>query len=206
MTPIGVARPPPLFSLGFDILGPVSGAMIQDAKLAGYRWIGRYLHNLTPAEVSLIFAQKMGIAPLTFAPTTVVLNASTGVTYGTQAVHQARNLSVPPTVDITADYESPMAGSDGGAHLASFWQQLVGNGYGDCLYVGGPEDLNSAQLMALPFTGYWKGGGWVPEPSCGWKNIQLEPLEGVTFGGVKCDSDIAKADYKGRRAMMWWPS
>ena len=204
MTSIGIARPPPLFSLGFDILGPVSGAMVQDAKLAGYKWIGRYLHNLTAQEVSLIFAQKMGLWLLTYAPTNVVLTASTGVQYGGQAVHQARSLSVPPSVDITADYESPMAGSDGPAHLTGFWQQLVGNSYGDCLYVGGPEDLNAGQLMALPFTGYAKGGGEVPEPSCGWKVLQLEPLEGVTFGGVKCDADVCKADYKGRQVTMWW--
>jgi hypothetical protein len=180
--------------------------MLQDAKLAGFKWVGRYLHNLTAQEVSIIFAMKLGIAPLTFAPTAVVLTASTGVQYGTQAVHQARGLQIPPKVDITVDYESPMAGSDGPAHLTGFWQQLVGNGYGDCLYVGGPEDLNAGQLMAQPFTGYWKGGGQVPEPACGWKNIQLEPLEGVTFGGAKCDANVSKSDYRGRAYQMWWPA
>lgn len=203
MNVVGVARPAPLFGLGFDCYAPVTGAICQDAKLAGFKYVGRYLHNLTSQERDVIFANGLAIWLLTYAPTSEVLNASTGVKYGTQTAHQAISLSTPPSVDVTIDFESPMIGSDGPAHINAYAHTLMSANYGAPLYVGGPEPLNGAQLYSLAVHPYVRGGGMMPEPACGWAIIQLTPLDQDMFG-TRVDVSIACADYRGRRVTMWY--
>jgi hypothetical protein len=200
---IGVARAVSNFSLGFDSLAPVTGAILQDAQSEGYKFVGRYLHNLTPSEVNIIFALGFGIWCLTYAPTGVVLNAATGAQHGAQDVSQAKALQIPSLVDITLDFESPAAGSDGPAHINAAAGVLTSAGYGDPLYVGGPEPLNGSQLGSLATKKYAKGGGQIPEPPCGWCIIQLEPLNQPLFG-TRVDVDISKQDYLGRSMVLWW--
>jgi hypothetical protein len=203
MTPIGVARTVPLFSLGFDSLAPVTGGICQDARLAGFKYVGRYLHNLTSQEVNVIFANKLAIWPLTFAPTQEPLNANTGVRYGVQAVHQANALGVPADVFVTIDFEAPAVGSNGPAHISAYARTLVGAGYGAALYVGGPEPLNGAQLYSLSVTRYIRAGSLIPEPPCGWSLIQLSPLDQPMFG-TRVDVSVSCEDFHGRSMMMWY--
>jgi hypothetical protein len=201
---MGAARACPPFSMGFDCLTPVNEEIAVQAAARGFRWVGQYLEELTPETRDTIFAHDMGIALLTEAETSRPLSAETGADRGALAVSQCQALDVPPTVHVTIDLELPYAGSDCPAHVNAMSDRLLRGYYAAALYVGVPEPLNAAQLFALRPNRYWKGGGAVPEPHCGWCNIQLEPLEGLVLAGTRVDVNVSKLDYFGRAMTMWW--
>lgn len=204
-TPIGVARPAAPFLLGFDCLATKTAAMLADAKARGLSWCGCYLETLKAPERDLIFSYELAIALLTEADTFDVLTASIGTAKGLLAAGLARDLGAPLGVHVTIDFEKPKAGSDPAGYLNAKSDSLESGGYPACLYAGLPEPLSSSALYNTHPRRYWKGGGAVPEPQCGWCVVQLEPLQGLTLGGVPVDMDVMKQDYAGRVLTLWYP-
>jgi hypothetical protein len=201
---VGIARACPPFLLGFDCLTPVNEEIATQAAARGLRWVGQYLEVLTPATRDLIWAHDLGIAPLTEAETSRPLSVQTGADRGALAVAQCEGLEMAPTVHVTIDLELPYGGSDCPGHVNAFSDRLLKAYFAAALYVGVPEPLNAPQLFALRPNRYWKGGGQVPEPHCGWSALQLEPLEGLVLAGTRVDVNVSKLDYFGRAMTMWW--
>lgn len=212
---IGVARALPPFWLGFDCLGEITDAMLDEAPTHNFKWCARYLENLTPAERDRIFARGLGILPLTEATVKEPLTAGTGLQRGAQTITHARALEMPPGPHIVIDFEAPAAGSDAPAHINNMAAIFTapGAGFGAALYVAVPQTLGSGELFSLKTNRYIKGGGRIvdrfgnlAEPQCGWCAVQLEPLEGIKLAGKPVDVQISKLDYLGRGLTLWWPS
>jgi hypothetical protein len=213
MNPVGAARALPPFWLGFDVLQPCSDAMLADANARGFKWVGRYLNNLTEAERDRIFAAGLGILPYTEAMTGEPLSAVQGAAYGARMADAAAALATPPTVHVAIDLELPAAGSRVADHVNAFSRVLENARFGAALYVGAPQPLTSVELFHLIPNRYIKGGGRIvdaggalAEPTCGWCAIQLEPLDLFELGDVRVDVAISKLDYEGRALTLWWPS
>lgn len=201
---VGTARPLAPFQLGFDVLSPVTEAMLQEATARGMTWVGRYLNVLSPSEVTLLFDYGMGILPYTEAMTSAPLTDATGRSYGKACAAHAATLGIPEGVHVAIDLEAPAEGSDAAHHVNAMSEILRGQGRPSALYVGVPQPLSGPELFRLAPNRYIKGGGAAAEPPCGWSAIQLEPLEGLTLAGVKVDVEVSKFDYLGRALMLWW--
>jgi hypothetical protein len=209
--PIGVARVCPPFALGCDSFEPLTAQHARIARAEGLLFVGRYVENLSETERDDLFREGLAIAPLTEAVTGIVLSERLGEEIGRQRAQQLVDLQCPPTVDLWADHESPARGSDSVGYLNARARAALAAGFGAGQYAGLPIDLTSAQLFDLLANRYWKGGGRVPEPDCGWCLVQAEPLAGVNKGGIllgtqRVDVDFAKEDYEGRSAVLWWPA
>lgn len=206
MTTVGVPRACAPFVLGFDVLQPVTEALLQEATAKSFKWAGRYLETLTGAERDLLFRYGFGILPYTEAMIHSPLSAVTGESRGVLACDWAEQLGVPSLVHVAIDLELPATGSDVAAHVNAMSDRLLAKNRGAALYVGVPQPLSGAELFALRPNRYIKGGGRAEEPTCGWAALQLEPLEGITLGGIAVDVEVSKLDYEGRALTMWWPT
>jgi hypothetical protein len=202
---VGVARACPPFTLGFDVFEPVTEVMLQEATAKGLKFAGRYLENLTVAEVGLLFRYGFGILPYTEAMTKTPLSVATGLARGELACAQGDGVGCPPLVHIGIDLELPAEGSDCEGHIDAMSDALLAKNRGAALYVGDPQPLTGSQLFQRRPNRYIKGGGRVAEPLCGWAALQLEPLEGMILAGVKVDVEVSKLDYQGRALVLWWP-
>lgn len=203
----GVARAAAPFLLGFDCLEPVSVLVANDFWKDGFRWVARYLNGpspLTPTERDDLFSIGFGIAPLLVAETSDELTNITGSAYGFKAVRLAMALGIPPSVHITEDYESPAEGSDVLAHERAMTAAIRSGGFDAAAYIGSPLPLNASQVYSMSANRYWRAGGLVPEPACGWAAMQLHPLDQIRFG-QRIDVDVTCLDYRGRALTMWWP-
>ena len=157
-------------------------------------------------EIANLFAEGLGIAPLTEAITGSPLTEALGAQVGAQRALQLTGLGCPPGVHLWTDHEAPAAGSQSIPYLAARAQATISHGFGPGLYGGEPIDLDGAQMYALAFTRYFRGGGAVPEPRCGFTVFQLPPLDQVMFGGQRVDVDIIAEDFEGRTPVLWWPA
>jgi len=202
---IGTARPCPAFSKGFDCLEPVTYAVARRAAAQGFAWVGRYVENLTPDEQRWIHQAGLGIAPLTEAITGEPLSARLGEQIGAAMAQKLASLGCPPGVHLWADHESPHPGSDSVGYLNARAAASVAAGFQAGQYGGIPFDLSAAQLYELGANRYWRGGGAVPEPACGFCVLQLPPLDQVLFEGQRVDIDMVCEDFRGRLPVMWWP-
>lgn len=201
----GVARTLPPFQLGFDCFDPLTGATAAAFYASGYRWVGRYLKNLTITERDAIFNAKLAIAPITYARLTP-LNGVLGQQVGATSVRRAVGLGCPPSVHVTIDNEATHGEVvDVMAYMNGFAGALVSGGYGAMLYVGRPEVLDEQELFALKPNRYWRSISKVPEPVCGWCMMQLTPGDQIIHGH-QVDVDISQADYFGRLPVLWWPA
>lgn len=201
----GVARQIPPFSLGFDCLAPCSNAVARRAKASGFSWIGRYLDNLTIQERGGIFDAGLAIVPVSVAVTHAVLTADLGAHRGAELGREAVALGCPPGVHLFLDLESTMAGSDCAGYINAASEAIAAAGYAAGLYAGMPQPLSGSELYELAPTRYWRGGGAVPEPQCGFCVLQLPPLDQVMFEGQRVDVDIVCCDFKGRTPIGWYP-
>jgi hypothetical protein len=98
-------------SKGFDTDTPLTQAAITAAKSAGYIAAGRYLKNLTPAEVALCSKNQFGLW-LIFegegSQETFQEGNQRGKADGATAYQQAKALGVPPgcTIFFAVDYDA----------------------------------------------------------------------------------------------------
>lgn len=180
--------------------------MLAQAVALGHKWCGQYVETLAanPGTVQRIFSHGLAIALLTEADTFDVLTAAIGTARGLLSAQAARGLGAPVGVHMTIDFEEPKAGSQPAPYLDARSDAQEGQGYPACLYAGLPEPLTGSGLYNTHPRRYWKGGGKVPEPDCGWCVVQLEPLEGLLLAGVAVDMDVTKEDYEGRVLTLWF--
>jgi len=208
----GVARTPNLLteSLGFDSFSPLTLAVAKTMWGAGYRWVGRYLENLTASEVSMLQALGFGILLITEA-VVIPLNGAVGTATGSEAVSLAQNLSAPQDVHLWVDDEAAQGTlTNVTAYLTNKSAAIIAGSYRAGLYVGANQPLSGVQLYDVEdMTSYWKGGSMdLPEPSCDFAVWQIPPLDRAPppLNGFKIDVDIIGVDNEGRSPMLWFPN
>lgn len=210
---VGAASPCPLYTSGrpttlIDSFAPLAANVIRMACALGIKLFGRYVENLTAEERDNIFAQGGSILPLSEACVSVALTASLGAELGKQRASKLAALLCPPKVHLWTDHESPAAGSDSLGYLRACASETLAGSFGAALYLGAPNDLTGAQAFSMAFDRYGKGGGRVPEPTCGFTWLQLEPIDQIVadLGGQRVDYGVIKEDYEGRVPIIWCPS
>jgi hypothetical protein len=202
---VGVARAAAPFTRGVDCMSPVQNNVARMLKADGYEFVGRYVESLSTYERDGIFAAGLAIAPLTYAITGVALTAALGAEIGGERARELQSLGCPTTVHLWADHESPHPGSDSIRYLNARADATIATGFGAGQYGGMPFDLTAAEFYGLKASRYWRGGGAVPEPACGFCVLQLCPLD-QTIHGQRFDVDVIQADFQGRTPILWCPT
>jgi hypothetical protein len=220
---VGVMRPATPFTLGVDCVSPITRDIafrLRNHTDTPVRWVGRYLGSLTAAERDDIFAEGLGILPLTFsrAPGWSVIPGG-GQTEGATDVQRALGIGIPPGVTIMTDLE----GAASAPQPLEEWLNTRGvvhksAGYDPGLYVGAAQSLNGVELGALVQDRYHQGlsrlqtpsnppGGYVIEPTPGW-NVRQLPHTFKLLGpaGPDFDVDVTQFDWRGRLVNLWYPS
>lgn len=206
---IGAAQAARPWMRGFDSLGAISPAQALRAKAEGFDFVGRYVEDMTIAEVQGLFAAGLAIAPLTEGITTPgEINAANGTALGRARAQMLKALGCPPDVHLWTDHEDPPPGAQSVSYLTDRAAATLAAGFLAGLYLGEPTDLTGPVAYALRgFTGYWRGGGAIPEPlPRGWQIYQAPPLNQPAPWGGLMDVNFTMTDYRGANAILWWPS
>ena len=205
MSPIGAARAAKPWMRIFDCLAPVAANTARMAKADGFDGVARYVETLTEGEIQGIFAAGLALVPLSEGVTGMELTAALGKSIEEARVEKLVEFGCPGGVSFWTDHEDPKVGSDSVGYLTARANVKIGAGFRAGLYGGMPMDLTGIQLYRLPFTGYWRGGGAVPEPTCGWQIYQAPPLNQMMSWGQLVDVNFTMGDYKGRYPVLWYP-
>lgn len=197
-----VAAPAFVGARGIDTVAVLTAQSAAALKKWGVDYVVRYGGSLTAGEVGVCTAAGLRVMMVGYSrapgwqPT-----AGTGTDDGNTAVIHAKQAGLLLSTCLFCDVEG-CAGTaaDVIAYCTAWFQAVHGAGYTAAIYVGAGNLLNAAQLMALPFTCYWKSLSAVEAPSCGWQMIQLYPS--VTVAGVYVDISVVQQDYH-RRVPIW---
>lgn len=188
-----VARPIPAGTKIADTYSVLTLANYQALKLQGIECVGRYLENLTSAEVDAAHAAGVKIFAIMTADHFD----------GAWAVMKARQIGLPAGTMISMDLESDHdPASEVFAEIDACAKTINANGFLSCLYVGCDQPLTAAQVYALPNVArYWRSASFgLPVPACGWCMFQCHGAANVTVGGVLVDLGFAEPDEKWRSA------
>lgn len=162
-------------------------------KLNGFDGVGRYLENLTSAEVDA--AHQAGVK---------IFAIMTADHFdGAWGVAKARSIGLPTGTTIVMDLESDHdAASDVFAAIDQCALIINQGGYKSMLYVGCQQPLTATQLYALVNVHlYWRSASFgMPTPECGWAMFQVHGAANIRVGGVLVDISFAEPDEKWRSA------
>jgi hypothetical protein len=200
-----IVAPIPMAARLVDTDEPLTPTDLAAFKDAGIDGIVAYLGgNLSSELVANANALKMGIVPVNFSHAPGWLpSADLGTADAERSVRLLAGLGVPlQGLDDWCDIEG--CGGEPTAYCTSWCQTVLGDGAGRVPneYIGEGSQLTGHQSYLLPFLGYWKGGSaGIEEPDCGWKMVQLYPLD-QTLAGKRVDYDFVQRDFK-ERAPTW---
>ncbi len=162
-----------------------------------FRFVCRYLGNLTRGELRACTAAGLAVCLVTFGDDFD----------GARAVAEARALEVPAGVVLWLDVEGLPTTTDVPTLIGKInaWADVVkAAGFIPGIYFADRCLLTSAEMYALRVYRYWKGAarivdrfGNLAEPACGWCLWQFVPAND-SFGGTRIDYDAAAQDYRGR--------
>lgn len=191
--------------LGATADGAQAKAQALMGAIPGVECFGRYLHNLTAAEVAGIHAAGASILPLIYAPSDAI-GSSLGSSIGQSMTAKAMSLGLPPGVSVVVDLEAEHGTAADVAAYAGEVAALVKRfGWRPAAYSGAPQVLDGQQLFALPVEPYWRGGSsGLPEPRCSWALIQSPKLD-QTVAGQRIDVSWHCVDAEGRAFTVWAP-
>jgi hypothetical protein len=184
---------------GVDTLTPLTAENCRSLRQAGYQFVGRYLHNLTLAELAGILAAGLGFFGIRYAHMPGwAPSGDLGASDGATTVNKAKALGLPAGVGIVCDLEGcarTSTATDVEAYLSAWQAAVVAAGYVAILYVGFECVLSGAQLAALPgFTHYWRSCSIVPEPAVGFCMLQARPGN-LQVLGLEVDVDFVEQDF-----------
>ena len=197
--------PCPPGARGADMVSTLTPAHATALRNAGLSYVVRYLGGLSAPEMQDILASGLGLQLVTYSrapgwrPT-----AEMGSADGALDVLRLGELGVAEGMLVWIDLEGAHSGSvtDVARWLDARSRCLVDAGYLAGVYVGDSCVLNGAELYARPHvTRYWRAfNSGIPEPQCGWCQLQSQP--NTMLAGVLVDHDVAQADNDGRLPLM----
>lgn len=212
-----LAAPAKPFTLAFDSLKPATLGAARALWGFGCRGACGYLETMTRAYVDMLHGIGFWVLPLTEARAGA-LSAARGTTEGTASADRALKLGVPMKTHIIIDSESTTgSGVDVSGYDDAFAASLGTFGYQAGLYAGADQPLTGVQVYSLAHVNmYFRAAGYaMPEPACGWGQIQLFPLNqrlaaiipGYTGEGASdvYDLSVVQTDFRGRSPYVWLP-
>lgn len=190
---------------GVDTDTQVSVSFAQILANNRFDFVVRYLSDVTSDELVTILDAGLGLSLVTHARALGwTPSAELGASDGAADVAKLKALGIPEGMVVWIDLE----GSGGDATDTAAWvnarsKALVDAGYIAGLYVGNLCVLDAQQLYELPYvTRYWSAFNFgIPQPSCGFCQIQLYPPD-MVVGGLEVDLDFVQQDYHGRLPTM----
>jgi len=208
-------------ALGFDCDTRLSREQYSAARALGFRFVARYLGDLTSDEVDDCIGSGLLLLPVqhAHAPGWIVGEGGhTGAEDGRRAVADA-NAAALPQMPLWFDLEQPhTATTPAQVHqYAAEACAAVGRpGFEGRVYWGAGMPGNEHDVYMLQFTGYWKSFSNVVTPwKRGFQLIQLFryprgecyvrevfPLAPASIADVLIDVDVACSDYEGSSAKM----
>jgi len=196
--------------LGFDIDRPLSRSDVQTFVARGFRFVVRYLTrahstenpgDLTRSEAETILSGGLAlmavqhVAKANWLPT-----KDLGAGYGADAAANAREVGLPPGINLWLDLEgvrADCARQDVLDYCNAWFAAVDGAGFASGLYVGegiviSPDDI----FWNLKTKHYWKSGSNVPEiPQRGYQMVQHIPPNADDKANV--DRNITRTDALG---------
>lgn len=196
---------------GFDTNTVLTALTAKEFYESGYRYCTRYVgrtqmasNDLSSTEANAILDAGLGlmvvqhVSAWNWTPTSKL-----GIEYGTNAAAFAKEIGIPPGVNLWCDLEGVATDcpSDMVIDYCNYWYNAVNNaGYTPGLYVGAQCILNGTQLYeALSFKHYWKSGSTVPDVKTRGYQLIQHNLD-VTVNGVQIDQDTSQNDHLGGQA------
>lgn len=192
---------------GADIDRPVSGAQAKAFLDARNSFIIRYIPrkpelshgDLTSAEIAAILGAGMGIGVVQHVSSDGWNpNAALGSNYGSCAASYAKQIGLPPGMQLWLDLEgvADRTPAKNTIDYATEWYTEVLNaGFVPGLYCGFANGLAPQQLYNLPYKSYWRSYNYYDGvPTRGYCMVQhtQKTLDGITY-----DPDTVQADNKG---------
>ena len=182
----------------FDCYEPLTIETAAAMRSLGYVAAGRYLENLSLAEVSAILTSGLGLEPISTcaAPGWIVLGSPAGQLKGLGMAHRAKGLGLPAGLPLCIDWETPARDTD--PTLAAQWieaaaSEIVAAGFVAALYWGACPILSGVAAARIPsVTLYYKSASDVPEVPYGYVLVQTALNRRV--GPLTVDLDTAQAD------------
>ncbi len=208
----GAVVPAPQGLMGFDCDFTLTQQDVASYVSQGYKFCIRYLTRAAPTEqpgdltndeantilaggLALMAVQHVAASPWT-------PSQSLGAQYGDNAVACAKEVGLPPGMNIWLDLEGVAAGTDAQTVIdyCNAWAaQVAGAGYVPGLYVGAGAILDSDELYwDLQFQHYWRSGSDVPDVAI--RGYQL--FQRIPPGGSDIDQDATKTDSLGG-TVLW---
>jgi hypothetical protein len=196
--------PCPPGAKGADMASVLTTAHAMGLRNAGLDYVVRYLGGLSPAELAAILSAGLGCQLVTYSrapgwhPTQTMGDAD-----GLVDVGRLERDGIPKGMLAWIDLEGASGGSaDVAAWLDARSKIIVDAGYIAGVYAGDSCILDGPELYARPYvTRYWRAFNiGIPEPQCGWCQLQSEP--NTMLAGVLVDHDVAQADNEGRVPLM----
>jgi hypothetical protein len=207
-------------SLGFDCDQRLSLEQYQGMRALGFRFVMRYLGDLTSDEVDDALGADMMIGAIQHAHLSGwTVDAHPGAEDGRRAVRDA-NMAALPLMPLWADLEEPSPSTTTAqiAQWSAEWcAAVVHPGHEAEVYWGAGMPGDAKQVYQLAFTGYWSSFSNVVVPwRCGFKMRQLyhfpkgECLVRDVFpqgapaivADVPIDVNVAFNDYLGRKVRL----
>jgi hypothetical protein len=197
---------------GFDCDSVLSGADAAAYVQQGYKFCVRYITRAQPTEqegdlttteakailssgLALMVVQHVAASP--WNP-----NAALGNQYGANAVACAREVGLPPRMNIWLDLEgcAPGTPAQNVIDYCNAWFALVvAAGYVPGLYVGSDAILNSDELYwELNCRNYWRSGS-SSTPDIAVRGYQM--FQYIPGGASDIDEDVTRTDNLGGTAL-----
>jgi Domain of unknown function (DUF1906) len=206
----GTVEAGPSGSKGFDCDFTLTAQDVANYKAQGYIFCVRYLSRTTPveqsgdlsnAEAQTILAgglALMAVQHVAAPPWTP--SQQLGTQYGNNAASCAKEVGLPPGMNIWLDLEGVQSGTSAGTvtdYCNAWFAAVSAAGYVPGLYVGASAILNSTQLYEdLTVEHYWQSGSTTPEVAVrGYQMIQTIP-------GGDIDIDTTQTDNLGG-TVLW---
>lgn len=177
-----------------DMFTPLTANGCLALKANGYDGVGRYLDNLTSAEIDFIHAAGLKVFGIRTAD-----NFD-----GAWMVAKALSIGLAPRTSLVIDDESlTIPEATAFAEIDACAVTIQKGGFAECLYDGWEPDMTAAQLYALPNVHhYWRSASAVPIPDCEFCLYQIRGRSNVTVAGILIDENFAENDLRGR-SMTW---
>jgi hypothetical protein len=205
---------------GIDCNTPIDARIAATLITQGYKFAHRYVRraaanarDLSADEANIILAAGLGISVVQHvtSATSWVPSPSDGTRYGETAAAEVERLGFPSGSMIACDLEGVTPGTTHQIVMdyARAWYAAVqAAGFLPELYVGWHCGLTPAELYDLPFTRYWGAYNLNTDEEPAVRGLCMKqraatPADGIM--GIPFDVDIARADRKGDRAVMFAP-
>jgi hypothetical protein len=205
---------------GCDTDTVLKNATAQALRTAGYMFCARYLSCATPeqpgdlcaAEAAVILGAGMALIAVQHVPPCLpgqkawVASAALGKTYGQCAATNAKQIGLPPGMNIWADLEQIDLSTPAQAvidYCNNWFAQVAAAGYIPALYVGADAILTADQLYAaLNTKHYWRSGS-PSTPDVTKRGYQMvQHIDGTIVGTVQIDTDFTSTDALGD-SVLW---